>query len=90
MKQVSVATDLATLPRTHEIIRWQSKINAWNAIKPDWAKQMSLLIEAHCEQAASEAKKVHELGNRVIVVARQENVKDIASEVDALARRSHG
>ena len=36
------------------------------------------------EQAASEAKKVHELGNRVIVVARQENVKDIASEVDAL------
>ena len=36
------------------------------------------------EQAASEAKKVHELGHRVIVVARQENVKDIAAEVDAL------
>lgn len=37
------------------------------------------------EQAASEAKKAHEfpeLGHRVIAVARQENVKDIAAEVD--------
>ena len=59
LKQVSAATDLASLPRTHEIIRWQSKINAWNAIKPDWAKQMSLLIEAHCEQAKRQTLRVH-------------------------------
>ena len=140
LKDLSTTTSLAGLPRACQIARWQSRINAWHAIKPDWAQQMSSLIEAHFEeaqgseqllyrhlesphnllkthkqfasppfgswptpeysllwlhpakQAASEAKKaakkVHELGNQIMAVARQENVRNIAAAVDCFGEAS--
>eukprot|EP00438_Fugacium_kawagutii_P007255 Skav211575 [mRNA] locus=scaffold2228:367648:370286:- [translate_table: standard] len=74
----AAATDLASLPQTHQMTRWQSKITAWHCLKPDWATQMNALIQDHIEEAGSEARKSHELGVHVMVVARQENVKVIA------------
>lgn len=46
------------LPRVNDLIRWQSEINAWHLIKPDWAKQVRMLIEAHFEQALEVTKLV--------------------------------
>eukprot|EP00438_Fugacium_kawagutii_P023340 Skav200220 [mRNA] locus=scaffold3745:326750:344325:- [translate_table: standard] len=46
--------NIASLPRTHEILRWQSKINAWHSIKPEWAEQMGTLIKKYIDEAGVE------------------------------------
>lgn len=58
LKAACHATAIVNLPRVNDVIRWQSKINAWHPIKPDWAKQVRMLIEAHFEQALEVTKLV--------------------------------
>ncbi|CAK9102307.1 Uncharacterized protein SCF082_LOCUS47818 [Durusdinium trenchii] len=82
VKRACDGADIESLPRTHQFIRWQSKIRAWSSIKPDLSQQMDSFLQGYIDQAIGGASKhPDELHAHVLLVARLENISDIATQM---------